>query len=112
VRKREHQELEPKVVPSWLRPDAPATTPIVSVATVASSSRMGSRLAAAQISVNPTPLSSRPKAAQTRVPAIRKGCPVLGSKESMNVSASTLRMAPGSISLRSGAGRAPRRVCQ
>ena len=49
-------------------------------------------------------LSSRPKAAQTRVPAIRNGCPAVSSNDRMNVSASTRRMAPGSISPRSGAG--------
>jgi hypothetical protein len=52
------------------------------------------------------------RAAATRVPATRNGWPECGSNDKMKASASTLRIATGSMSPRSGAGRLRRRLSQ
>src|SRR5262245_31876017 len=65
-----------------------------------------------QSATKASPLSSRVKSAQTRVPARRNAGSLSPSCPSRKASPSALRIAPGSISARSGAMRAPRRSCQ
>ena len=74
--------------------------------------RLPPRRRAARVSRNGAPRSSRPNSALVRLPTTRNGNPSAAENSRMKVSASTPRMAPGSMSLRSGAPRAPRRAFQ
>ena len=81
---------------------------LASLTTAMMRSAICARLASLHSKLKPSPLISRPNRAHTRVPARRNRIPSMKSAESIKVSPSPWRMAPGSISERAGAERSPR----
>lgn len=98
--------------PCSVRARTPATAPAFSSMTAVRSPCICSRPGSLQRSSKASPLISRAKSAQTRVPARRTLMSLTKSAVRMKGSARMRRMSAGSISERAGARRLPRLVVQ